>query len=241
MLKRLKILLKNEMFEPKLLGLFINPFYIARKSLHRNIESLGEFVTGRTLDLGCGSKPYESLFNSTEYIGIDVKTSIHKDSIKTDIFYDGRTIPFNNQIFDSLVTIQVFEHVFEPEIFLKEISRVLKTNGYLLLTAPFVWDEHEKPFDYARYSSFGLKYLLEKNGFKIIHNIKTEANIKAIFQLLNGYIYKRVADKNLLIKQIVTLTFMAPLTILAIILNTFLPSNEDLYLDNIILAQKVIN
>ncbi len=226
------------MFEPKLLGLFINPFYIARKGLLKNIKPLGKHICGKTLDVGCGTKPYKKYFNSNEYIGIDIKTTLHNSENNIDIYYDGKTIPFKDEQFDSVVTNQVLEHVFYPDLFLSEINRVLKTDGYLLITVPFVWDEHEQPYDYARYSSFGIRYILIKNGFTIISQIKTENNIKTLFQLLNGYIYKKVLNKKYFIKPIVTLFIMAPITIMGILFNVFLPDNNDLYLDNIVLAKK---
>ena len=114
----------------------------------------------------------------------------------------------------------------------------LKPGGILLLTVPFTWDEHEQPYDYARYSSFGLKHLLETNGFEIVAHIKSENNIKAIFQLLNAYIYK-LSKFNKIIKIVSTLIIMGPLSILGILLNLVIPSNNDFYLDNIILAKKI--
>jgi len=84
---------------------------------------------------------------------------------------------------------QVLEHVFNPDAFLSEIYRVLKRDGKLLLTVPFVWDEHEQPSDYARYSSFGLKALLEKNGFRIIQHERIGADASILFQLINAYLY----------------------------------------------------
>ena len=121
---------------------------------------------------------------------------------------------------------------------MSEINRVLRTDGYLLITVPFVWDEHEQPYDYGGYSSFGLKHILNKNGFEVISHIKTENNIKTIFQLFNGYIYKQVFNKKFYIKQISTLFVMAPITIMGIIFNILLPDNDDLYLDNVVLAKK---
>jgi len=226
------------MFEPKLLGLFINPFYIARKGLLKSIKPLGKYISGKTLDVGCGTKPYEKYFSSSEYIGIDVKTTMHHSKNSIDVYYDGKAFPFKNEQFDSVLSNQVFEHVFNPDLFLSEINRVLKSDGYLLITVPFVWDEHEQPFDYARYSSFGLKYILNKNGFDIVTHIKTENNIKTIFQLINGYIYKKVYNKKYFIKPISTLLIMAPITIMGIIINIILPDNDDLYLDNVVLAKK---
>lgn len=230
-------IIKNQ-FEPGFLGIFMNPFYIARKNLLKNIRLLAPEISGKTLDVGCGTKPYEKYFNSSEYTGLEIETTIHKEYTKADIFYKGNKFPFPDEQFDSLVTNQVLEHVFTPDLFLSEINRVLKADGTLLLTVPFVWDEHEQPYDYARYSSFGLKHLLEKNGFDVVSNIKSANNICAIFQLLNGYVYKKTLRIRPL-KIFSTIFIMAPITILGIILNLFLPSNNDLYLDNIILARKV--
>lgn len=98
------------------------------------------------------------------------------------LFFDGKNIPIKSGYIDSVICTQVFEHVFEPEIFLNEINRVLKKNGHLLLTLPFVWDKHKKPYDYSRYSSFGIKYLLEKKGFKIIQQYKTTKDFSLIAQ-----------------------------------------------------------
>lgn len=238
MISSLKTVIRKEQFEPGIIGLVINPFYIARKALLGSIKELGDNISGKTLDVGCGTKPYEKYFKSSEYIGLEIETTVHREVSKADFFYDGTKFPFNNNEFDSIVTNQVFEHVFNPDSFLNEINRVLKKNGILLLTVPFVWDEHEQPYDFARYSSFGIKSVLEKNGFEIIAQRKTVTNFGVIIQLINGYIYKMTV-RNSLIRQIVTVLVMFPLSILGIILSKILPSNKDLYLDNIILAKKV--
>jgi SAM-dependent methyltransferase len=241
LLKELKKYIDREMFEPKFLGLFVNPFYIARKGLLKNIQPLGKYVSGKTLDVGCGIKPYKKFFNSNEYIGIDVKTTLHNSENSIDIYYDGKTIPFKNGKFDSIVSNQVLEHVFHPDLFLKEINRVLKVDGYLLITVPFTWDEHEKPFDFARYSSFGIKYLLNKYGFVIKFHNKTANDFSALAQLLNLYIYKVVYKKNPLLKKIATLFLMTPVTIMGLLLNKVLPDNDDFYLDNVVVAVKKNN
>ena len=106
----------------------------------------------RVLDFGCGSKPYENLFiNIDEYVGCDIEVSGHDhlDS-KIDYFFDGKNLPFIDDRFDSVVSFEVFEHIFNlPEI-LKEINRVTKTSGNILISVPFAWGEHEVPYDFAR-------------------------------------------------------------------------------------------
>lgn len=241
MLESLKKYYEKQQFYPDVLGLFINPFYIARKELLKNIMSLADEINGLAVDIGCGNKPYEKLFKVSSYIGIDIQTSIHNVKSFADIFYNGKTIPIKDKQVDSIICNQVFEHVFEPNLFLSELNRVLKLGGKLLITLPFVWDEHEKPFDFARYSSFGIRYLLEKYGFEIMVQKKTAGDLTVFAQLFNLYLYKLVYRKHSLLKKLVTFFFMTPVTVLGIIFRKFMPRNNDLYLDNIILATKINN
>ena len=134
---------------------------------------------------------------------------------------------------------QVLEHVFNPDEFLWEINRVLKTGGKLLLTVPFVWDEHEQPYDYARYSTFGLRALLEKQGFKILQHKKLAADASIIFQMVNAYIYKIMQHLPMPVKLVFTATLIALFNILGILVAKLLPGNPDLFLDHVVLAEKI--
>jgi SAM-dependent methyltransferase len=230
--------LQNINFQPGLSAIFLNPFYIARKALFNSVRALAPSLKGKLLDVGCGSKPYRNLFTVDEYIGMEIESTQYKET-KTDIdvFYDGNTFPFPDSTFDSILCNQVLEHVFNPEHFLNEIQRVLKPGGQILLTVPFVWDEHEQPWDYARYSSFALKHLFEQHGFEMLQQIKTVNNVGVIYQLINGYLYKKTKWNRFL--RIFTTVFIMPgFTLSGLILGAILPSNNDLYLDNVILARK---
>jgi len=228
----------KQQYQPDVFGLFVNPFYFARKGLYENISALADRVTGRVLDVGCGQKPYAALFRFSQYIGLELDSPENRRTKKADYFYDGTRFPFQGCEFDSIVVNEVFEHVFNPTDFLREIHRVLKTNGTLLMTVPFVWDEHEQPNDFARYSSFGLKSIVERNGFKVIEYRKSMSDIRVIFQMINGYLYKITVSRNGYVNLLTTFVLMAPFNILGELLSKLLPKNDDLYLDNIILAQK---
>jgi SAM-dependent methyltransferase len=239
MLKYLKSLYVKEQFNPKILGLFINPFYFARKGLHQNVSKLITNLNGKLLDVGCGTKPYENICNVDEYIGLEIDDEGNRQHNYADVFYDGKTIPFEDKSFDSILSNQVFEHVFNPNQFLKEINRVTKVEGRFLITVPFVWDEHEQPYDYARYSSFGLKYILAENGFEIMEHRKSNNGIEVIFQLINDYLYKVMMTKNVYFNLLIIILLMAPINMAGLILSKLLPRNNDLYLDNIVLAKKI--
>lgn len=241
MIKQLKKIYLNEQFNPKFIGLFINPFYFARKGLYRNVSDLVINLNGKLLDIGCGTKPYRNICQVNEYIGLEIDDEGNRNHSHADVFYDGKTIPFDDNTFDSILPNQVFEHVFNPNDFLKEINRVTKTGGVFLMTVPFVWDEHEQPYDYARYSSFGLKHILSENGFEIIEQRKSNNGLEVIFQLLNDYIFKKTVTKSRYLNLLFMLMLMAPINVLGLIFSKILPRNNDLYLDNIILTKKVKN
>ena len=128
-----------------------------------------KYLKGTVLDIGCGNKPYEHIFQSniSEYIGLEHPNTLHKNN-KIDIFGDACCLPIKNSTIDCVVSFQVMEHVAEPNQMLAEIYRVLKNDGVVAVTTPFMWGIHEAPHDYYRYTKYGLEYLFKKHGFEII-------------------------------------------------------------------------
>jgi len=230
--------LREQQFNPGIAGLWLNPFYHARRELFRAIKQLAPQMSGTILDVGCGNKPYASLFDADEYVGLEIDTPENRAGKRADYFYDGEVFPFHDQSFDSIVCNQVLEHVFTPDRFLGEVMRVLKPGGKLLLTVPFVWDEHEQPWDYARYTSFGLKSLLETNGLVLVEQLKLNADIRVLFQLMNAYLYKVLRTRSPLLNMLACVAIMAPFNIMGALSYRLLPANPDLYLDQVALARK---
>jgi hypothetical protein len=133
---------------------------------------------------------------------------------------------------------EVIEHVFNPDVLRQEINRIMKLDGKMMITLPFVWDEHEQPYDYARYSSFGITHLLQKNGFNVEILEKSCPNFGVIFQLVNGYIYKVTKKFPTMFRMLFILILCFPVNILGLIFGFILPNNNDLYLDNILIVSK---
>lgn len=238
MINIIKATYKKQIYFPSWIGLFVNPFYFARYGLAKALIKFAPNLKGCLLDVGCGSKPYEFLFNVQSYVGLDIDIDSVRVRGMADDYYDGKLFPYPNSSFDSLFCSQVLEHVFNPDVFLGEMNRVLRQGGLLLLTVPFVWDEHEQPYDYARYSSFGLRSLLEKSGFKIIEQKKIGGNAALLFQLTNAYLYKVTQKWPKILKLCFVVTVMASINVLGFIAGRLLPDNPDLFLDQIVLAEK---
>ena len=232
---KIKYYLLQQFFRPGLIGFFINPFFLGRSAMYINVKKYSKFVSGKTLDVGSGSKPYIGLFNKvTTYIGMDIEQSGHKHQREyIDVFYDGETFPFEENTFDSLVFFEVLEHVFNPDTFFKQISKVVKPGGNCLVTIPFIWGEHEQPYDFARYSSFGLKHMFDKHGFEIVEHKKYLTDFRLIFLLINSYLYttfKKYLPGYLAWGLIIPFSFVNNLLGLV---SYVLPNNNDLYFGNI--------
>jgi len=235
----LKKINRKEQFNPGLLGVFISAGYFIKRGIYRGIRRNSSSMSGTMLDFGCGNKPYRRLFTVDRYIGIDIENSAHShEGEPVDFIYDGRKIPFENKYFDCAFASEVFEHVFNLDEALDELNRVLKEGGNLLITIPFAWYQHEKPNDYARYTEFGIRHLLEKHKFKIVVHEKTSAFFETAVQLWISYLYEGVFPKNNFLKILLSIFFIAPFNIFGIIGSKIFPKNYDFYLNHIIVAKK---
>ena len=229
---------ERERFDPGWLGLLVNPFWHARRRLRRELAPLLSGLHGEVLDVGCGRKPYRALVPATRYVGLDVDTPVTRALGVADEYYDGGRFPFPDATFDGVLCSQVLEHVFTPERFLAEIRRVLRPDGRLVLTVPFVWDEHEQPYDFARYSSFGLRALLERNGFEVVAQRKTADDARALAQLASAWLFKRTRSRFRALNLLTQIALVAPVNIAGAVAGPLLPRSEDFYLDNVLLAKR---
>lgn len=229
---------RRQEFDPGPLGWVANPFYFARRGLRDGLAEFFPRLTGEVLDVGCGRKPYQARLPASRYVGLEIDTPRSRAAGVAEVFYDGRTFPFGDESFDGVLCSQVFEHVFNPPEFLAEIRRVLRPGGTLVLAVPFVWDEHEQPHDFGRYSSFGLRAVLERAGFEVEAMRRTMADSRALFQLVNAYLYKVTRSRHRAVNLLAQAALMAPVGLAGVVLGRVLPANPDLFLDNIVLARR---
>ncbi len=227
------------LFSANPLSIVINPFYIIRRGLHNAIIQNRHYLSGALLDFGCGRKPYQKHLSTQKYIGIDLLISAHDHSDEQiDVYYDGCSLPFQNCSFDSVFSSEVFEHVFDIDSTLDELHRILKPSGFMLVTAPFGWEEHEEPNDFARYTSYGLRHILKKHGFEIIVFHKANNYIETLFQMWNAYIWRHVFPQIGLIKLLLSPFFIFPVTLLGIACSRIFPQSKTLYCSNVAIVRK---
>ena len=128
--------------------------------------------------------PYRNLFGgASAYHGLEIDQPRNHLNPNVTHFYNGALFPIECSAYQLVICSQVLEHSFNPEQLLAEIFRVLQPGGYLLLTIPFFWPEHEQPHDSQRFTSYGLRHRLEALGFELVSLHKTNPGLATLLQL----------------------------------------------------------
>lgn len=174
--------------------------YIVMHYLIRDLKyAISKYSQGKILDVGCGNKPYESLFNATSesYVGCDV---IQSSDNKVDVLCPATNINLPDESFETVFSTQVMEHVENSDLMMKECNRVLKQNGFFILSVPMCWELHEEPYDFFRFTRYGLEKLCERNNFEILEIMPNGGKWAAIVQMNINMIYSSFKKSNILIK-----------------------------------------
>ncbi len=132
----------------------------------RFLEKHSDCYKGVMYDLGCGEAPYREYFLQyvDKYVGVDWGGSLHNS--KKEVCADlNKALPIESEIADTVVSLSVLEHLCEPQVMLNESFRILRPKGNLVLQVPWQWWIHEAPYDFYRYTKFGLEYMLSKAGY----------------------------------------------------------------------------
>src|SRR5665647_156534 len=151
--------------------LYLMQFSIHKAMIHHKLKKKSPEIKGRWLDIGAGDQPYKKHFaGADEYLTTNTKRHYKPEEIddidKLTSFWieDGKMLPLPDNSLDGVVCFQVLSVIDKPEEFFREINRVLKPGGKLLLTTDFlypVWSNEDR----FRHTAFNLKQLSELNGF----------------------------------------------------------------------------
>lgn len=182
-----------------------------------------KYVHGKLLDAGAGKLSYRHLVKPyiTKYRSLDFRQT-HPE---LDYVGDVQKIPLPDNSFDTVLCAEVLEHVPEPLQALKEIRRVLKPNGYLVMSTPLLMYLHNEPHDFYRYTNHGLAHLLKQAGFTI-ESIEPSG---AFFSFVQGTIAT----------TLIGLTYRIPLLSQLVFICNKITGMIAIWLDNLIDRKKV--
>lgn len=123
---------------------------------------------GAILDAGAGHQRYKPFFEECLYLAQEhpVAGQQNKGIQQFDILCDVRTIPLQNDVLEAVLSTSSLEHMEFPLEFFHEAFRVLKPGGGLFINVPFIYGEHEQPYDFQRLTRFGLRRWYEAAGFE---------------------------------------------------------------------------
>jgi SAM-dependent methyltransferase len=124
-----------------------------------------EHARGRVLDVGCGHMPFrrDALDVASAYEGFDVERRAE------GVLHVGDAeamVGIANDVYDTVFCFEVLEHLPHPQRAVAEMFRVLKPGGVLLVSVPHLSRLHEEPHDYFRYTTYGLRRMLEDAGLQ---------------------------------------------------------------------------
>lgn len=120
------------------------------------------------LDAGAGQCQHAPLFAHCRYVGVDLGVGDAQwDYSQLDAVSDLGALPFRDSTFHAALSVVVLEHVQEPASVVREIGRVVAPGSPFLLVVPQEWERHQEPYDYFRFTSHGVRLLLERGGFQV--------------------------------------------------------------------------
>lgn len=147
-----------------------HPQWLVFRDNYGSLSAVRESLKGRVIDIGCGNRDVRKyLARDADYIGLDFyRTAVAWYGTRPDIYGDAQALPLRSECADTVILLDVLEHLPHPERCIHEISRILMHGGSFLLQVPFVYPLHDAPLDFHRWSLYGLRELLSKHDFRII-------------------------------------------------------------------------
>lgn len=127
-------------------------------------EEAAELATGaRVLDASAGNRPYHSVFQRQRYESCDVPDGFYRCQHDFECYLDA--IPRADTYYDAVVLTQVLEHVANPDKVLRELLRVTRPGGLLILSVPMNSPLHGEPWHFFHFTHYGLAQLAQRAGW----------------------------------------------------------------------------
>ncbi|MFK7960960.1 MAG: class I SAM-dependent methyltransferase [Phycisphaerales bacterium] len=142
----------------------------SRVHLERGIAAFAASLPegARVLDVGAGDCRYKPVFEGRAYESSDFASVPGKRYAELDHICDITAIPVEDGRYQGVLCSQVLAHVPDPVAAARELARVLAPGGELWLSAPLYFQPNEPPYDFHRFTRYGLARIAEEAGLEVI-------------------------------------------------------------------------
>jgi SAM-dependent methyltransferase len=224
---------------------YFSPTKISRHHILRAMQyAAPKYARGQLIDVGCGCKPYEPIFRPhvEAYFGIDYPPTAavnYSEATTADLLVDCTDTKLAADSYDTVLSTQVIEHIFDTRKYVAECHRLLKKGGMGIFTIPFVWQCHAEPFDYFRFTRYGIEKLFQEQGFKILELVPLEGAYAAIAQttIVSVYLMPAKCLVMKLIQKLLRFTYIPIRNFMALHLDKYF-YNDKLCLTYLLIVTK---
>lgn len=211
------------MFPTRIVKFLLMHFYFRIEQFVQIVAQQYDKKGKELLDVGAEHSPYRKYFHNLIYVTSDAQQN-EKKSIDVIADFNKKADTIKDGSFDYILCTQVLEHLQNPHIAFAEFYRILKPGGKVFLTTNFIYQIHMEPYDYFRFTKYGLVYLGESAGFHVEH-IKPHGGIFHVLSYIIATIPIRLLFDNHPKIALAYIALFSPiiavLNLLAIILDTF--------------------
>jgi SAM-dependent methyltransferase len=161
---------------------FIRYSYFVTKHLQRFLfYAVDRFIHDGDVvgDIGCGEQPLKSRVEELGgiYTGIDITQNI---SHSVSMIASCTDVPLPDYYFNVILCTEVLEHVSDSNKAFRELARLLKPDGFLIITMPFVYPLHEEPYDFIRFTPYQVREFAKKNELQVLELATSGNEIEVI-------------------------------------------------------------
>ena len=115
------------------------------------------------LDVGAGRGDFADLFQGRAYLALEVYPYPEVD-IVCDLTHSN---PFRATSLDTILLMNVLEHVYDTHALLASLAEMLKPDGVILIAIPFLVKMHQEPVDFVRYTHHALERMGADHGLAL--------------------------------------------------------------------------
>jgi SAM-dependent methyltransferase len=160
------------------------------QSLERELRPVAGYLSGHMLNAGCGSR------DITAYLLANAVTKVTKYDIASQdpevVVGPLESLPFADGTFDSVLCNAVLEHVSDAEGSMRELARVVRPDGHVVVAVPFLQPFHACPADFRRYTADGLGDLGRRAGLEVVCVLP----VHSIAQTLGWILWEYAQEKG---------------------------------------------